>query len=126
MKSLIYRLMTVVILIMSQNVKEDPIKFSQFELNDLIKDLCLSKEKSAILASRLKKRNLLKSNVKVTHFRKSNNNLIRFYKFNDSMVYYCDKNGLFETLGQSLEISEWILFIDSSKVSLRAVIIPLS
>ena len=66
---------------------------------------------------------LLKSNVKVTNFRNRNNNLIRFYKFNDSMVYCCDINGLFEALGPSLEISEWRLFIYSSKLSLKAVLL---
>ena len=44
-------------------------------------------------------------------------------QFNDSMVYCCDINGLFEALSQSLEISEWRLFIDSSKVSLKAVLL---
>ena len=33
--------------------------FSQFELNDLVRDLGLSKESAEVLASRLKEKNLL-------------------------------------------------------------------
>ena len=36
---------------------EDPILFLQKHLNDLIRDLCLSKTKAELLASRLKERN---------------------------------------------------------------------
>ena len=39
---------------------EDPILFSQNYLNDLIRDLCLFKEKAKLLVSRLKERNMVK------------------------------------------------------------------
>ena len=36
-----------------------PQKFTQSELNDLVRDLCLSKDQSEILASRLQEKNIL-------------------------------------------------------------------
>ena len=40
----------------SQNV---PVPLNQFELNDLTRDLCLSKESAQLLGSRLREKNLL-------------------------------------------------------------------
>ena len=51
---------------------EDPILFSQKHLNDLIRDLCLSKEKTELLASSLKERNMVEKDVKVSYYRKRN------------------------------------------------------
>ena len=47
-------------------VSNEPQKFSQNELNDLIRDLDLSKSKAEILASRLQQRNLLERNVNIS------------------------------------------------------------
>ena len=46
---------------------KDPTIFSQKHLNDLIRDLCLSKEKTEFLASRLKKQNMVEKDVKVSY-----------------------------------------------------------
>ena len=46
---------------------EDPILFSQKHLNDLIRDLCFSKEKAELLASRLKEQNMVEKDVKVSY-----------------------------------------------------------
>lgn len=43
----------------------NPKPFSQNELNDLIRDLDLSKERAELLASRLKEKNCLSSDVRV-------------------------------------------------------------
>ena len=48
---------------------EDPILFSQKHLNGLIRDLCLSKEKAELLASRFKERNMIEKDVKVSYYR---------------------------------------------------------
>ena len=42
---------------------EDPILFLQKHLNDLIRDLCPSKTKGGLLASRLKERNMVEKDV---------------------------------------------------------------
>ncbi|KAI6661498.1 hypothetical protein LOD99_13371 [Oopsacas minuta] len=60
----------------SEYVTEDsnlaPQTFTQGELNDLVRDLDLSKEKAELLASRLQQKNLLNKNVIVSHYRKRN------------------------------------------------------
>jgi hypothetical protein len=48
-------------------------------LNDLIRDLSLSKDKAELLASRLKEINLLDSDVRVCHYRIRNNVLKTFF-----------------------------------------------
>lgn len=45
---------------------KDPKIFTQSELNDLIRDLDLTKDKSEMLASRLHERNLLTSDVNLS------------------------------------------------------------
>ena len=52
-----------------------PILFSQERLNDLIRDIALSKQKAELLASRLQENNLLHADVVVTHYRKRNMDL---------------------------------------------------
>ena len=47
-----------------------PIPYSQVALNDLRRDVYLTKEKSEFLASRLQERNLLQKGVKITLYRK--------------------------------------------------------
>ena len=47
--------------------KKNPILFDQSELNDLIRDLNLSKDKAKLLGSRLKKNNLLNENVRISY-----------------------------------------------------------
>ena len=100
---------------------EDPILFSQKHLNDLIRDLCLSKEKTELLASRLKERNMVEKDVKVSYYRKRNWDLSSAFKVEGPLCYCHDIEELFQTLGIVHIVNEWRLFIDSSKRSLKAV-----
>lgn len=52
------------------DLEKIPKLYTQCELNDMIRDLDLSKENSEILASRLQERNMLTSDVRVTYYRK--------------------------------------------------------
>ncbi|KAI6651424.1 hypothetical protein LOD99_5231 [Oopsacas minuta] len=52
-----------------QGPSSEPSLFNQAELNDLIRDLDLSKESSELLPSRLKEKNLLHQGTKVTLYR---------------------------------------------------------
>ena len=61
--------------------------FNQHELNDLIRDLNLSKESSKLLASRLKEKNLLDSETKITFYRNREKNLLPFFSENDQLVF---------------------------------------
>ena len=98
---------------------EDPILFSQKHLNDLIRDLCLFREKAELFASRLKKQNMVEKYVKIGYYRKCNRDLSSTFKVKWPICYCYDIEELFQTLGVIHIVNEWRLFIDSSKRSLR-------
>ena len=64
-----------------------PRPFSQGQLNDLVRDLDLSKESSEILASRLGEHGIPDSGTKITFHCDRNNLLIRFFTMEDDFVY---------------------------------------
>ena len=105
------------------DTNEDPILFSQKHLNDIIRDLCLSKEKTELLASRLKERNMVERDVKVSYYRKRNRDLSSAFKVEGPFSYCNDTEELFQTLGAVHIANEWRLFIDSSKRSLKVVLL---
>ncbi|ESN93095.1 hypothetical protein HELRODRAFT_165255 [Helobdella robusta] len=100
-----------------------PHRLSQAELSDLVRDLDLSQEKAELLGSRLKQWNLLQSDVKVSYFRKRQQNLVRFFEKKNSLVVCVDIYGLMYCLNLNYDPTEWRLFIDSSKLSLKAVLL---
>ncbi|GBL89043.1 hypothetical protein AVEN_255188-1 [Araneus ventricosus] len=85
--------------------------------------LDLSKSKAGILASRLQQWNLLEENVRVTSFRTHHLLLESFYKKEESLVFCCDIDGLLKELRIAHQPNEWQLFIDASKLSLKAVLL---
>ncbi|XP_076031939.1 uncharacterized protein LOC143019842 [Oratosquilla oratoria] len=105
-------------------ISTEPETFSQAELNDLVRDLGLSKKLSELLASRLKDKNLLKIDTKVTFFRNREKNLLQFFDSKFDFVYCCDIPGLVTAMGApGYDPKEWRLFIDSSKRSLKCVLL---
>lgn len=99
-------------------------QFSQVELNDLVRDLGLSKELAEVLASRLKEKNLLQENTHITFYRKREQDLLAFFTSGEQFVYCCNIAGLLNAMGISkYDPSEWRLFIDSSKKSLKCVLL---
>ena len=105
------------------DTNKDPILFSQKHLNDLIRDLCLSKEKAELLATRLKERNMVERDVKVSYYRKRNRDLSSAFKVEGPLCYCNDIEELFQTLGAVHIANELRLFIDSSKRSLKAALL---
>ena len=97
--------------------------FSQAELNDLVRDLSLSKQKAEILASRLQEKGLLEKSVNVSYYRKRNFELSSFFTVNGPLCYCNDILGLFEALVEPYDPTHWRLFIDSSKTSVKAVLL---
>jgi hypothetical protein len=98
--------------------------FSQCELNDLVRDLNLSKEASELLASRLKEKNCLKSEVKITAYRSREEKFLQYFTQEDALVYCNNVIGLLHHLGLPEYHSEdWRLFIDSSTRSLKCVLL---
>ena len=100
-----------------------PILFSQDALNDLCRDLCLTKDKSELLASRLKERNLLRKGVKITLYRKRAQNLHVLFTLKDDLCFCNDIVGLFEQLEIPYDNTNWRLFLDASKESIKAVLL---
>lgn len=105
----------------SAYIAYDP--FSQEALSDLIRDLNLGKSESELLASRLKDRNMLLPGVRVCFYRERNKELTEFFANKGSLCYCDDIEGLFSRLNIEYNRSEWRLFLDASKSSLKAVLL---
>lgn len=64
----------------------DTHKLDQSELNDLVRDLGLNKQKSELCSSRMLQWNMLKAETKVTYYRDRNKPLMKFFKIPLSTV----------------------------------------
>ena len=93
------------------------------ELNDLVRDLGLSKQHAQLLGSRLQEWNLLAKDTKLSVFRKRNDKLTRYFTMENSVCACKNVNGLIDELNIEYNPEEWRLFIDSSKLSLKAVLL---
>lgn len=102
-----------------------PQPLTQFELNDLVRVLGLSKQKSEILGSRLQEKNLLQAETNITIYRKRHVELAQFYEManRESLCVCKDVDSLMFELNITHIPSEWRLFIDASKTSLKAVLL---
>lgn len=101
-----------------------PQRFNQDELNDLIRDLNLSKEASELLASRLNDKNLLEQETKISFYRTREKDLLPFFSQDDNLVFCHEIRGLLEKMALPEYFpDDWRLFIDSSKRSLKCVLL---
>ncbi|KYQ53584.1 hypothetical protein ALC60_00111 [Trachymyrmex zeteki] len=100
-----------------------PILFDQAALNDLVRDLGLPKDKSELLGSRLQERHLLAPGTTITCYRKREKSLVGYYSEGDNYVFCNDINGLMQEFRILHDTDQWRLFIDSSKTSLKAVLL---
>jgi len=101
-------------------------KFSQAELNDLIRDLRLLEEGAALLKEHLvsvfKKKNMLSKDTKATFYRNRDKEFRNFFSQEKRLVYCNNVASLMDKLQLKIyRAVEWRLFIDSSKRSLKAV-----
>ncbi|KAL6470805.1 hypothetical protein MHYP_G00219240 [Metynnis hypsauchen] len=96
---------------------------NQKDLNDLIRDLGLTKSNAELLTSRLKQWNLLDESVQVTGQRKRHQVFSTFFSHQDGLCFCNNVAGLFEAIGITCNPNEWRLFIDSSCKSLKAVLL---
>ena len=71
-----------------------PELFRQTELNDLVRDLGLSKKAAKILASTLQEKHLLDDSAKVSYFRKRDQSFVTFFSEQKQFVYCHDIPGL--------------------------------
>lgn len=109
--------------IIDASVEKMPYFPNQKDLNDLIRDLGLTKSNAELLTSRLKDWNLLDETVQVSGQRKRHQRFSIFFSQQDGLCFCNNVTGLFEAIGISCKPSEWRLFIDSSSRSLKAVLL---
>ena len=101
-----------------------PQTINQTELNDLIHDLNLSKDQSQILASRLKEKNLLTHGMSVSHYKSRKSSFQQFFKVDDLFVFCANVESLLVELDiENYNASKWRLFISSSNLSLKCVLL---
>lgn len=66
---------------------------------------------------------MLTPDTKITVYRNRHKRFDKFYATKENTTYCHDVSGLFEEFGEPYISSEWRLFIDSSKLSLKAVLL---
>lgn len=108
--------------------KSVPILVSQPELNDLVRDLGLPKDSAEFLASFMKQRNLLEPRTKVSLYRNRESDFRKYFSKDEDLVFCTDINGLMNEIKENCyKATDWRLFIDSSKRSIKCYsIIPTS
>src|SRR6218665_2344854 len=103
--------------------REGHIYFAnQEDVNDLIRDLGLTKSNAELLISRLKQWNLLDESVQVTDQRKRHETFSNFFSRQDGLCFCNNVACLFKAKGITCNPSEWRLFIYSSSRSLKAML----
>ena len=108
----------------ASSLSTNPKPFNQGQLNDLVRDLNLSKESSELLASRLDEHDVLDSETKISFYRNRNDLLLRFFSMEDNFVFCTNIPSLLAEMGLSKYNSdEWRLFIDSFKRNLKCVLL---
>ena len=101
-----------------------PQLFNQSELSDLVRDLALSKESSEVLASRLKEKSLLQPGTKVSFYRKRDADFVPLFSQEENIVFCNEIRRVLINLGIThYRPEDWRLFIDSSKRSLKCVLL---
>lgn len=103
--------------------EKEPHLIRQGELNDLVRDLSLSKAQAELLGSRLQQWNLLHSSTQISVYRQRDAEFVDFFAEESGLTYCNDVRGLMEKLGYDYSPDKWRLFIDSSKLSLKAVLL---
>ena len=96
---------------------------NQKDMNDLIRDLNLTKSGGELLISRFKQWNLLDDSVQITTQRKRHQDYSSYFTVQDAVCFCNDVRGLFDSIGIPYDPSNWRLFIDSSSKSLKAVLL---
>jgi len=104
------------------NVKDKaPKRISKKQLNDLVKDLGLPKDKAEYLTLFIKDKNWLEKDVKVDCFRNTEETFRKHFMMSKKPLFvYCNNvNGLINELAPGVhKDDEWRLFLDLSTRSL--------
>jgi hypothetical protein len=101
----------------------EPHLLSQGDLNDIVRDLNLSKKQAELLGSRLKGWNILHRDTKVCFHCGHHEEFKDFSCLEDGVMFCHDACSTMEVLGHEYNSEQWRLFIDLSKVSLKVVLL---
>ena len=101
----------------------EPHWTTQEDLNDLARDLYLSKQQSELWLLGLNSGCLVQEDVRITSFRNRNKDLAFFFNIENKLCYCTNIPGLFTSLGLPHNPSDWRLFIDSSKRRIKGVLL---
>ncbi|GBM77926.1 hypothetical protein AVEN_89589-1 [Araneus ventricosus] len=104
-------------------VHRQPHLVIQSESNYLVRDLELPKSESQFLGSRLQQWNLLKKGVKISSYRTRQSTLKLLLSEDEGLVFCPNSNELMIELKIPCDPHKWRLFIDSSKTSLKVVLL---
>lgn len=107
----------------SELMTPTPVLMSQMYFNDLVRDLELTKTKAEILGSRLRNLRLLEPDVRITQQRVRSNEFQDYFAISSNLIYCKDIEGVMTFLNTPTDSDVWRLFIDSSKESLKAVLL---
>ncbi len=105
---------------------EDPCEpklFSQSELNNLTRNLNLTKESAELLGSTLKSKNLLLPGTVFSWYRHREKELLPYFSEEEYLVYCNNISAVMDFFGVTYDANDWRLFIDSSKRSLKGVLL---
>lgn len=90
----------------------------------MIRDLNLSKKSAELLASRLKEKGCLQPDVSITCYRTRERDILPYFTETNDIVYCNNISGLLNLMGLPVyEPKCWRLFIDSSRKSLKCVLV---
>ena len=99
---------------------EKPHLITQPELNDLVRDLTLTKQQSELLASRLGEWNLLDVDVRISSFRKRSSDLEQYFAMENNLCFCKDIPGLFDCLDLIYDPSQWRFLLTRVFTALKA------
>ena len=102
---------------------DEPQLFAQAELNDLVRKLDFPKYSTELLGPQLKEKSMLASKNKVSFYHYRKKGPIKFFKMEKNLLFRDNIEGLITTMGTSYIPLEWRLFIDSSKRSMKCVLL---
>ena len=92
-------------------------------MDDLIRDLGLTKSGAELLTSRVNEWNLHGNDCKSTAYRKRHLEFSVYFDVIEDLCYCKNVEGLFRAVGIDHDPTQWRLFIDSSTKSLKAVLL---
>ena len=96
---------------------------SQQELDDLVRDMGLTKSNAELLTSKLKKWNLLDLSCQSSSSRKGHERFSRYFSMTGFLYFCSDVDNLFEEFGIAHDPREWRLFIDRSSRCLKCILL---